>query len=223
VFALKARRMAEVYQRVFAELARIYRVTIVAGSILLPEPRLQDGVLVAGRGPLANVSVVYRYDGAAVALSRKVFPTAMELPFVAPGRMEELPVLNTGAGRLGVLVCTDSWYPDVYHHLRARRVEIVAVPSCWEPADLWDDPWRGYSGAPGPEDVAPQDVGQLSQREACAKYGMAGRIASCGASAGVNVYLRGGLWDLEFGGEAIVYREGEVRRLDGAALVNVWL
>jgi len=225
-FTLKAPRMAEVYHRVFSELARIYHVTIVAGSIVLPEPRLHGGALVAGRGPLANVSVIYRYDGAAVALARQVFVGGPHSALVSPGRLEDVPVLNTPAGRLGVLLGADSWHPQAYDHLRSRRVEVLAVLSYCRPDGAWEAPWRGYNGTPAPATVNPDDVGNLTGREAWAKYGAATCLATCGASAGVNVFLRGRLWDLGSDGRTTAFRDGEMRQLqatDGASVLNLWL
>ena len=56
---MKASRMADDYQRVFGGLARQFGVTLVAGSIVLPEPSLREGRLVAGDGPLYNVAVTF--------------------------------------------------------------------------------------------------------------------------------------------------------------------
>src|SRR5690606_41457615 len=41
VLRIKAGRMAEDYQTIFGGLARDYAVTLVAGSIVLPEPHLE--------------------------------------------------------------------------------------------------------------------------------------------------------------------------------------
>ncbi len=226
IYALKAEAMTAVYQATFSLLARTYGVTIVAGSILLPSPRLERGSLVAGKGPLASVSVIYRYDGAAVGLVRKVFPTADELPFVSGGKLSDIPVLNTPCGKMGVLVCADSWYPGPYDVLRSKGAEIVAVISYLSGDGSWDKPWAGYSGRPAPDDVDPADVGTLTEAEAWVKYGMIGRIDSCGATWGVNVFLRGRFWDLGSDGCTQVVRGEEtyqMERVNGASLVNTWL
>jgi len=226
LFRLKAEEMAAAYEATFSALARTYGVTIVAGSIILPAPRLEGGRLVAGTGPLANVAVVYRSDGAAVGLSRKVYPTAEEAAFIAPGRVEDIPVLNTGCGKMGVLVCADAWYPEPYEVLRSKGAEIVAVVSYSPGDDAWSRPWRGYSGHPAPEDVDPADVDVLDEGDAWVKYGMVGRIDSCGAPWGVQVSLRGRLWDLGSDGTTMVVLGDDTYRtdrVDGAALVNAWL
>lgn len=61
---MKAEQMAADYQSLFGGLAREYGVTLQAGSILLPEPRIDDdGQLHSGSGPLWNLSLVFGPDG----------------------------------------------------------------------------------------------------------------------------------------------------------------
>ncbi|MDO9623995.1 MAG: hydrolase [Pseudomonas sp.] len=60
---MKAEQMAEDYQQLFGGLAREYQVTLLAGSILLPEPRVEDGQLRSGEGPLRNLSLVFSPQG----------------------------------------------------------------------------------------------------------------------------------------------------------------
>ena len=61
---MKAEQMATDYQALFGGLAREYGVTLQAGSILLPEPRVDDdGQLHSGSGPLWNLSLVFGPDG----------------------------------------------------------------------------------------------------------------------------------------------------------------
>lgn len=56
---MQAAQMAVDYQELFAGLARDYRITLLAGSILLPEPSIENGRLQAGNGPLRNLSLVF--------------------------------------------------------------------------------------------------------------------------------------------------------------------
>lgn len=60
---MKAVQMAQDYQTLFAKLAKDYSVSIVAGSILLPEPSLEDGKIKVGEGRLRNLSAVFGPDG----------------------------------------------------------------------------------------------------------------------------------------------------------------
>jgi len=226
VFLMKAEYMAAAYHRVFSRLAQQDRVTVVAGSIVLPDPHVTDGMLHVGRGPLYNVSVVYGPDGRArTPLVRKAFPIEEELRYLSPGRIEELPVFETPAGRLGVLICADSWHPIAYERLKEQSVEIIAVPSFLRPDGRWRQPWVGCSGAQ-PPDIDPSDQQHLTEVEAWVKYALPGRLAQSGARAGINVFLRGRLWDLGSDGQVLAVL-GDTTSVgpdrEGPALVNLWL
>jgi predicted amidohydrolase len=218
VLRMKAVQMAQAYQTVFSKLAAKYGVTIVGGSILLPSPSIQEGVILPGQGALYNVSAVFKPDGQVhPALSVKSFPIATELPFVASGSTGNLPVFETPAGKLGVLVCADSFYPQAYERMKSLKADLIAVPSFSMGKGLWNQPWTDYSGAEAPADVDPTDAGRLTEGEAWHKYALLGRIASAGVKYGVNVFLHGELWDLD-NGQAWV--ESIATR---AALLNLWL
>lgn len=44
-----------------------------------------------------------------------------------------LPVFHTELGRLGVAICYDGWFPEVYRLLALRGADLVAVPTNWVP------------------------------------------------------------------------------------------
>lgn len=228
-FHAKGRRMAEVYQSVMSRLAKEHAVTLVGGSILLPEPSVKDGSIeVTEGGALYNASFVFGADGKLIGPAvLKSFPTADEQGFLAAGSPSELPVFDTPAGRLGVLVCADSWFPEAWSALEEGGAELVAVPVFVAGAGVWDEPWGGYSGHPAPDDVDTEDIGSLTEAEAWKKYALPGRLPSSGARAGVTAPLRGALWDLEGDGVALLsLPNGEaedVPSYDGPALINLWL
>lgn len=60
---MKAEKMARDYQQLFGSLAREYRITLLAGSLLLPEPRVENGRLLTGKGQLHNFAPVFGPDG----------------------------------------------------------------------------------------------------------------------------------------------------------------
>lgn len=228
IFRFKAVRMAEIYGRVLSTLARDFQVTLVGGSILLPGPYLREGRLVVdGRAPLRNVSGVFGPAGEVLgAPVSKVFLTQDEQPFVTPGTLDALPVLETPAGRLGVLVCADAWFPQAYQALKAGGVELIAVPTFISGDASWTQTWNGYSGQPTPADVAPTDIGTLTEGEAWKRYTLPGRMQASGARAGVLVQLRGRLWELGASGEPLTMLDGEAQAFlsyDGPLLINVWL
>lgn len=228
LFAMKARPMAETYQLTFDMLAAEFAVTIVAGSILLPDPSVRNGKLVIGNGPLYNVSAVFHPNGRLdPQLVRKVYPITDELPFVCPASPADVPVFDTPVGKLGVLVCADSWNALVYKTLKKKGATLLAVPSYSAGDGAWKATWRGYSGTRTPAD-ARADVGCITEGQAWLSHAMAGRAApEAGITKGLNVFLRGKLWDLGTDGTTIILNDTAgpktAPRVDGAALTCLWL
>lgn len=227
LFRRRAARMAREYQEVFSALAAGHQVTLVAGSIVLPEPQVMEGRLRPVGRALQNVAAVFRPDGSLEPkLARKVYLTASEKPFTASARLQELPTWDTAAGRLGVLICADAWFPEPYLVLKRKGVEIIAVPSYFQPDGAWSRLWQGYSGWPAPLDVCPEDVNRISAGQAWLRYALAGRMRSAGALYGLNVFLRGRLWDLGADGHTIAVRGDETLQaahVEGAGLAALWL
>jgi len=228
-FRMKANQMTGIYQDVFSQLARDYTITIIAGSIILPAPRISSRRLILTEGPLHNVSVIYGPDGAPhPRLIRKAFPTSKELPFTAPASANDLPSFDTPAGRLGALICADSWYPQAYVPLKEQGIDLLVVPSYGSfGMQVWNQPWSGYNGWDAPADVDMNDIGKITEGQAWEKYSLAGRIRSSGAKYGMNVFLRGKLWDQDLGGApATLVRDEEVfveEQTLKAAMLSLWL
>lgn len=220
VFRLKAQEMAEMFHRTFSSLAARYGVTIVAGSIVLPGAQIRgDSLTVDPTAPVHNVSIVYDPQGRPHArIIRKAFPIATELAFTQPGRAVDLPVFETPLGRLGVLICADSWFPESYAAL--GKVEVIAVPSYLMGDSCWAAPWRGYSGWATPADVRPDS---LREGEAWLRYAMGGRLPRWDSTAvGLNVFLQGRFWELGADGRAIAVYKGRTFSAE-ADIVCLWL
>ncbi len=196
LFRSRGTAMAAAYQDVFGDLARRFGVTMVAGSIVLENPAVIEGRLITRSGPLYNTSVVFHADGHPdPTLVRKIYPIPSEQPFTTAADVANLPVFATPAGRLGVLICADSWYPETFARLAEQKVAIIAVPSFLQPDGIWNAPWRGYVTR-RPADVDPADAGRITEGEAWLRYGLAGRLPGSGARLGINVFLKGDLWGL---------------------------
>ncbi|GGB79074.1 nitrilase-related carbon-nitrogen hydrolase [Glycocaulis alkaliphilus] len=225
VFRMRSADMAERYQAAFSALAEDYGITLVAGSVVLAGARIEDGrIVTANDGPLENVSAVFAPDGSVHgALVRKVYPIPSEAGFTAAATLEDYPVFNTPAGRLGVLICADSWHPDVYAALEGA--DLLAVPAFLQPGGVWDQPWGGYV-TPWPDDVPREDAGRLSEGEAWQTHALAGRLQDSSARAGVTAFLGGSLWGMESDGAAIAVDADGVhaaRRTTGGEILVMWV
>ncbi|MCS7161736.1 MAG: carbon-nitrogen hydrolase family protein [Bacteroidia bacterium] len=216
IFRLKAPLMARTYHQTFAALARTYRVLIVAGSIVLPGARVVgDSLVVEPEAPLENISLLYHPDGRPdTYIVRKAFPIAAELGFTQPGHVAQLRPYETPLGRLGVLICADSWFPESYRAL--GKVALLAVPSYLMGDSCWNRPWGGYSGWAPPADVQPTT---LTEGQAWLTYAMGGRLPRHDSSAiGLNVFLKGHFWELGADGRSIIVAQGKSYATDADIL-----
>jgi predicted amidohydrolase len=226
IFRMRQNEMLAAYNDVFGGLAREFSVSIVAGSIVAENPRVENGRVVSGRGALYNSSVLFRPDGtAAEDIVLKAHPIPSETPFTAPAPATRIPTFATPAGRLGILICADSWHPDAYRTLKERGAELVAVPAFLQPDGAWGQPWRGYV-TEWPDDVSRHDPGARTEEEAWLSYSAPARAPRIGVERAMTVFLRGRLWDLgadgrtlTLGGEGLALGDA----VDGAALSVLWL
>jgi len=112
-----------------AELARELRLTLLAGSIL------ETG---APGGRLYNTSVLFGPDGSRLAVYRKIHLFDVDVgdgtPYresdaVAPG--DEVVVADTEPGRLGLSICYDLRFPELYRRQAAQGATLLAVPAAF--------------------------------------------------------------------------------------------
>jgi hypothetical protein len=208
-------------------LARRYGATIVPGSVVLPDPRIEGGRIRFGPGPLYNVALLFHPDGSIdPRITRKVYPTTEESRFSEPGRLEDLPVCETPAGKVGVLICADSWYPEAYRALAEKGAASVLVPSYTE-KDRMGQTWKGYIPEfPTPGDVSASEAGRIALSKAWERYALAGRLPGSGIPNGILARLQGNFWGLGSDGSGTAVQGGVVHQakaIHGSSLINLWL
>ncbi|MFQ6593647.1 MULTISPECIES: carbon-nitrogen hydrolase family protein [Pseudomonas] len=223
---MKAASMARDYQALFGGLAKEFGVTLVAGSITLPNPNVSQGQLQIGHGALYNASLVFGADGLPLGQpQRQLYPIYDERGFIQPGAEDLVSVVDTPAGRLGVLVGSDSWYPDNYRKLNEQGAQLIAVPAFVTGRDTWDRPWRGFKSVSTPPEISLKPE-ELSEGEAWRRLTLISQQPISQATAGMSVFLRGQFWDLGTAGHSFLNSNGQVSAdsdARGARLLNIWL
>ncbi len=94
----------------------------------------RDGAF--SRATLYNTLVVIGADGAILNRHRKLVPTNPERMVWAPGDATGLRVVETPFGRLGGLVCWESYMPLARFALYAQGVQVYVAPT-WDEGDTW--------------------------------------------------------------------------------------
>jgi hypothetical protein len=221
VFAMKAPIMAALYQQVMSQLAAVFHVTVVGGSILLPRPSVAEGRIVTDDGPLAEVSFVFGREGNVLGMARMVSRPRFYGALVEPGLLEEVNVIETPAGRLGVLIAGDALRFDVADELRRGGAEVLAVPAFVQPDRALDLPWT-------PPHARLWDFHgeEPTFGEAWERFGPTLRAREIGARAAVVAVLRGALWDLGVDGNSSVLVDDDVTagpRIDAGAILGARL
>jgi deaminated glutathione amidase len=117
-------------QDFLAATARRLRVWIVGGTVPLAA---------SADGRVAAACLVYDSDGRRVARYDKIHLFDVDIPgraesyresaHVAPGA--RATVLDTPLGRLGLSVCYDVRFPELYRHLSACGAQILTIPSAF--------------------------------------------------------------------------------------------
>ncbi|MBC9906415.1 MULTISPECIES: nitrilase family protein [Achromobacter] len=92
---------------------------------------LVAGIAERAGGRLYNSALVAGPDGY-LGTYRKLHLWGDENLYFEAGDLG-LPVFDTELGRIGVAICYDGWFPEVYRLLAVRGADIVAVPTNWVP------------------------------------------------------------------------------------------
>jgi deaminated glutathione amidase len=117
-------------QDFLAESAQRLRLWIVGGTLPLKS---------AGEERVAAASLVYDSDGRRVARYDKIHLFDVDIPgrsesyresaHVAPG--SRAAVIETPVGRVGLSVCYDVRFPELYRHLSRAGAQLLSVPSAF--------------------------------------------------------------------------------------------
>ncbi|MEW6045902.1 MAG: nitrilase-related carbon-nitrogen hydrolase [Bacillota bacterium] len=152
------------YRRVFSDVARRYRAFVVAGSAVLPAPDRPRTTF--------NISFVFGSNGEFLGWQPKTHLTPIEGPQqldITPAPLEQLRVVPTAIGNLGVAICLDAFQDPVVDRLVAGGADVLVQPSAnpgpWTPeqqADWKRSSWRAVRQWPQLRyALNPMMVGQL--------------------------------------------------------------
>ena len=148
----RAEEAAKLYFSTFSKLAKEHKAYVLAGSVLLPDMDAEHGNFEPQGSKVYNVAYLFGPDGRVLGRQRKAFLIELEgvdgLDLV-PGAVEELSVIDTELGRLGVAVCFDAFQEPVVERLKSLEPDIFVQPSAnpgpwneWQRGDWLRGTWK---------------------------------------------------------------------------------
>jgi len=208
LFLMGARETYEVYYRTFSTLAQRHQLSVVAGSLLVPDNRFgatSTFQLEPSQPRLYNLSLTFDARGEVVHETRKVnlvrgLEDALEL---TPGTSHEQRPFEVCGARVGNMICQDGFvtglgpaFVPIGPLLVQQGAEILTQPS----ANLL--PWAERWPLARPERP-------ITQGEAWMEQGLLGLMRALPSILyGINPMLNGGLLGIRFEGQSTILGRG---------------
>ena len=175
----------KVYHDTFAEAARTFGVTIVAGSSFLPhiEQEVIRGLHISNT-KVHNTAFTFAPTGTLLGRTPKLYlnPGLESHIGLSRGQFADLNAIKTPVGTLGVAICLDGFYSSVLDYLDGLGAQIVVQPSANHAP--WGRPWPGSS--------------ELSEGEAWLTHGLRAQVQNrLHVQVGLNPMLVGEVWELQ--------------------------
>lgn len=200
LFIYKSKTMKQVYTKVFSQLSKFYNLTILAGSILLPNPKLENSEILIEGEELKNASFIFAYGKALPLVTYKHHLASFE-EIARTTTNVDLPIYQIPNINLSflVLLSNDSLYNQSY----STNVDIILAPSAvYEKQKvLWQDPAISDT-LKGDRSLFTENDKNLSQVELWNKFGLAGKFPYLTNKIYLQVFLRGEFFGYKFIGDS---------------------
>jgi|JI10StandDraft_1071094.scaffolds.fasta_scaffold00328_24 hypothetical protein len=219
IFKMKAEEMKKVYVDTFRKLSSSYGVTILAGSILLSEPEINENQndILLKNGDIVNVNFLFLPDGKINSKFGVKYNLAATEKQIAVSRNPENAFLIHN--NIGIVMSNDSLYNSIYGE-KLKDKDVILVPSAifekdeidWNSADIY-----GNKEAPD-KSLTQSELWRKFNIFEKTKQSLSNRIA-------LQVVLLGKFYELNLDGEtAAVYRYMATEGLDNKspAILNIW-
>lgn len=122
------------YGTTFSEVARRLGVYIASGSAMLPDER----------GAVLNVGYLFGPDGEVLGRQAKCHLLPLEASWGLEAG-DDLRVVRTPAGALGLPICMDATYFETSRILAGLGAEVILIPACDVQEDRYN-PWKALRG-----------------------------------------------------------------------------
>lgn len=216
IFRMKAKAMLNTYQSTFSTLALETKTHIVAGSIILPGPKVAGGQIhIELNAPLYNCSFVFGPDGKVVGdpIIKSVL-TEGERAVLTAGRPEAIQVFELPIGKTSVLIGDDSW--NLSAGKQIPDVDVIISPSFFDPE------YSRVSNLDVNTENNFEFVDTVQQVSTNPQLNFADPDSYPETAIVFEVYLHGDLWDFYSEGLPTARYKGKKLPLIPAGLGGVW-
>lgn len=225
LFLKKSSKMKDIYTRVFAQLSRFYNVTILAGSIVLPNPKYEQGYVSIYGNDLKNTAFIFSNGKLLPSITYKNNLSELEenlkLETNSTPTIYQIPNLNTS---FLILLSHDSLYNQNY----SVNAEIILAPSAsYEKEKIfWQNPSISDTFK-GDKSLFLESDKDLSLEELWSKFGPAGKFSYLSNKIYMQVFFRGEFFKKKFiGNSSMGYRHLKTDTVPSEfkeAILNVYL
>ncbi|MBI4451496.1 carbon-nitrogen hydrolase family protein [Candidatus Woesearchaeota archaeon] len=125
---------AKKYRDKFRQLAKKYKIDVVPGSFIEKD-----------RKGLYNTTYYVDSRGTVKGQYRKINLWHPERTYLSPGY--EVPVFKTRYGKIGLMICWDLMFPELFRKMVTQGVDLIICPSYW----CYGDAGKGVKYDPNSE------------------------------------------------------------------------
>ncbi|MDX1958404.1 MAG: hypothetical protein SFU98_07510 [Leptospiraceae bacterium] len=228
-FHLKKELIAKAYISSFTKLSVVFGVTIVAGSVVLPELEIKENQFEFKSNTLMNQSFVFLPDG-------KIFPqiffeknnSSFEKFFKNNEVIETKLKLPNISDSINLLSSSDSHYSSSYSKILSSNDIIVSYgflpkdeKTDWSQDKISSEPIGGKS-------IFQDSDKSLSEEALMQKFSFVGKFSYLQSKAGIQVFMKGQFFEYDLVGQSSLlfrYVRNDILPIkkDSTYMLNFWL
>lgn len=230
LYLMKSEAVKNSYYAIFSKLALFYKVNILAGSIILPSPKVENKQIAIGGSDLGNTGFYFNSNGEVenIVFKKKFFYNSEE-NILQPDTNNTQAIFESKnlPFTFAVLFSKDSLYNDTYT-LDSKNVDVLISPATFlqEEKILWQEPGISDTFRKDRSLFVESDK-NLSKQELWNKFGIQGKFPNLNNKAFMQVFLRGEFFEFKPIGQSSTglryYKTEILEENTKSAIINLWL
>ncbi len=195
----KYKDVAEMYTSTFSDLAKIYKVNILSGTVVLPQLSINDGKIVFTGKDRKVYGFMFNSSGLITQKVERRHIFNFEKEFIVSGNPPEEGIVVPGiSNKMAVIISADTLSPLSYTRI-IQVTDLWVSPSIKPSAEIPNFSDAKFSGElQNPSKSLFKDSDSLlTNREQWHKFSITGRHASTSSKSYIQVFLNGEFYDIK--------------------------